>query len=199
MLDQCFVNMTLNQPNYTGLPTSHSVKFILALYTSLLCVNLITLLGFSCAACKGMYGVGKILCLLVRHLHPHPDTPAQRVFMFLFEHLHSPAFLLVILYCRLVALPSTFTPFVSLFYIFTFIQAGYVTMSMFSFVLWFASKQIQLLQSSGCNCANVLYCRWFCVLRAPANQDASLPYASSVRSAPRLEGFPSKSTLRSLT
>lgn len=112
---------------------------------------------------------------------------------------------LVIWYWRLVALPSTLTSFVLLFYIFTLSSHFRLGLTgrmcnhvHFSFVLWFASKQIQQLPSSGCNCANVLCCRWSCVLRAPANQDASLPSASSVRSAPRSEGFPSKSTLRSL-
>ncbi len=69
----------------------------------------------------------------------------------------------------------------------------------FLFVSWFASKQTHGLQSVWWNCAHVLCCRWFCALRVPANQDASSPSESSVKSAPRWEGFRSKSTLRSLS
>lgn len=115
-----------------------------------------------------------------------------------------------ILTCRLILLASCiafhFYVFCLFFYIFTSVQ---------SFSVGFDQQDMQ-----PCPCFPLFHglylnkhkyfsqlgetvlmfcCRWFCALRAPANQDASLPSVSSVKSGPRWEGFPSKSTLRSVS
>lgn len=139
-----------------------------------------------------------------RHLRPHPDICLLRKFMFLFGQ-NSPAFSLVDWYYA-SCIAFHFYVFCLFLFLYIFLHlsnhfqlaltsriCNHVHVFLCFVVCIWTNKYFNQLGET----AHVLCCRWFCALKAPANQDASSLSVSSVRSAPRWEGFPSKSTLRS--